>query len=650
MKKLTFNSIKLSNFGPFKGLQSLDLDTTTKAPIVLIEGMNGSGKTSLLIAFQIVLFGARIYSKSKQENYERLIKELKRADSECFPLLSAEITFENFSKKRTYQITRTWKWKKNFQELVEIHETQNKEPLTIDEWDQLVESFFPICVSRLFFFDGEKIDDIAMSSTLPSLIRESTEILFGIYELNSLINDTLAFERRSLLQNKNQVSESLPLRNAYYLKKSEIELLEKHIESTYSELASKQNSIDLSIKKYDDLTKEAEKKGINLYNKRTELEKKYAAVSADYAMAKREAIQAISNPYLPLFAASELLNALFTQYDLDVLAKDYALVSRVLKLHNKYIVTRLKKLIPDRKEIISHVVEEANKRISIPETTSYFSAMDSKNNIEKNIAEAISTQKMASEFLEIQKRKFDSIRTLLETIPDEELIIPVLNQQKELKTTINKEKTDAEIMREKLSYLTDQLSKKEHDLIRIEEKLNLTSRMDAHSKLAIEASKRVRDVLKVFKQELLTKKLEQFSERLTSYFCTLLHKKSFVKRVQISEKDFAISVVFSDGSILPINRLSAGERQILATSILGILINLSNNNLPLIIDTPLARLDRAHRLSILNEFYSKISHQVVILSTDEELTGNLKEAAQAFISKNYQLIYDDSSKSTKIWG
>jgi DNA sulfur modification protein DndD len=47
---MRFNSISLENFGPFFEENEVELSTTTSAPIILFNGENMRGKTSLLSA------------------------------------------------------------------------------------------------------------------------------------------------------------------------------------------------------------------------------------------------------------------------------------------------------------------------------------------------------------------------------------------------------------------------------------------------------------------------------------------------------------------------------------------------------------------------------------------------------------------------
>lgn len=95
--------------------------------------------------------------------------------------------------------------------------------------------------------------------------------------------------------------------------------------------------------------------------------------------------------------------------------------------------------------------------------------------------------------------------------------------------------------------------------------------------------------------------------------------------------------------ILPVevdkNRLSSGEKQIFVMALYWAMMNQSKNDLPFIIDTPFARIDTEHRSNITNKFFKKLSGQLMILSTDEEISSSHMDAMREQISHVYMLEY-----------
>ncbi|MFT6862301.1 MAG: DNA sulfur modification protein DndD, partial [Akkermansiaceae bacterium] len=99
---------------------------------------------------------------------------------------------------------------------------------------------------------------------------------------------------------------------------------------------------------------------------------------------------------------------------------------------------------------------------------------------------------------------------------------------------------------------------------------------------------------------------------------------------------------------LPFDRLSAGERQLLATSMLWGLARASGRPVPTIIDTPLGRLDSSHRNHLVTRYFPSASHQVLLLSTDEEIVGNYHKAIKPYVTRHYNLAHDEALGTTQI--
>lgn len=93
--------------------------------------------------------------------------------------------------------------------------------------------------------------------------------------------------------------------------------------------------------------------------------------------------------------------------------------------------------------------------------------------------------------------------------------------------------------------------------------------------------------------------------------------------------------------------LSAGEKQLVAISILWALTKSSPKSFPSLIDTPLARLDSEHRQNIVKNYFPKTSEQVLIFSTDEEVYGKHYQALKNSISHEYLINFDSNSKSSQ---
>ena len=78
------------------------------------------------------------------------------------------------------------------------------------------------------------------------------------------------------------------------------------------------------------------------------------------------------------------------------------------------------------------------------------------------------------------------------------------------------------------------------------------------------------------------------------------------------------------------------------------LAEVSGRKLPMIIDTPLARLDSIHRDRLVENFYPTASHQVIILSTDTEIDISYKEKLTPYLAQSYLLNFNEKSETTEV--
>ena len=92
--------------------------------------------------------------------------------------------------------------------------------------------------------------------------------------------------------------------------------------------------------------------------------------------------------------------------------------------------------------------------------------------------------------------------------------------------------------------------------------------------------------------------------------------------------------------VLPVEvkqQLSAGEKQIFIMALYQALSQLNKIDVPYIVDTPFARIDKEHRGKILEQFFKQLNGQVIILSTDEEIVGDYCNVISDIVSNTFVL-------------
>jgi DNA sulfur modification protein DndD len=161
-----------------------------------------------------------------------------------------------------------------------------------------------------------------------------------------------------------------------------------------------------------------------------------------------------------------------------------------------------------------------------------------------------------------------------------------------------------------------------------------------------ELAGRTRATMQVFLTRVTARKIDRLSGYVTESFRFLLRKQTLVERILIDPVHFAITLNDSTGYAIPKQRLSEGEKQIFAISVLWGLARASARPLPAVIDTPMARLDAAHRQNLVERYFPNASHQVVVFSTDTEVDRHYYQALQPHIARAYHLNYDERHRRT----
>jgi DNA sulfur modification protein DndD len=157
-----------------------------------------------------------------------------------------------------------------------------------------------------------------------------------------------------------------------------------------------------------------------------------------------------------------------------------------------------------------------------------------------------------------------------------------------------------------------------------------------------------RGILDQFRHAIVTRHLERIEAAVLASYQQLLRKDGLVDSIRVDPSTFHIHLFGKQRSVLHADDLSAGERQLLAISILWGLAKASGRRLPAIVDTPLARLDGPHRTKLVQNYFPRASHQVVLLSTDEEVAGQYLEELRPQIGWHYELQFDNETESTTI--
>lgn len=148
---------------------------------------------------------------------------------------------------------------------------------------------------------------------------------------------------------------------------------------------------------------------------------------------------------------------------------------------------------------------------------------------------------------------------------------------------------------------------------------------------------RAQAALNDYEQRIVQLRLASLSKHFIDAFSGLVTRKSLVREVIVDPNSFQMKLLGEKGREITPSELSAGERQLFAISMLWALGRTSGRELPMIIDTPLSRLDQQHRTNLMANYVPRSSAQVIMLCTDTELTPDLSEIISPYVSRRFEI-------------
>ncbi|MDZ4252409.1 MAG: DNA sulfur modification protein DndD [Sulfuritalea sp.] len=154
----------------------------------------------------------------------------------------------------------------------------------------------------------------------------------------------------------------------------------------------------------------------------------------------------------------------------------------------------------------------------------------------------------------------------------------------------------------------------------------------------INKSERVRSVIDEVVPALFPLKVRGLAKAMTDVYKQLAHKDQ-VAKIEIND-DGASKILGKTGKEIAFDR-SAGENQIFATALIAGLAKVSGVKAPMVVDTPLGRLDSKHRQNILKFWTADKSRQVILLSQDEEIDFHFFRDISDSVCKTYLLEHED---------
>ncbi|MGQ4649995.1 DNA sulfur modification protein DndD [Lyngbya aestuarii] len=652
---MIFLELVLENFGPYFGRQVINLRPEAEdnlRPIILFGGMNGGGKTTLMDALRLALYGQRAQCSTRGNlGYSEFLTQSVNRNTPPNEKTRIELAFEHIQNDQQveYRILRTWtKNPKDGKDHLGILDGDWPDVALANTWDEYIENLLPIGISNLFLFDGEQVKELAELETPPPPVVEAIQSLLGLElaERLSVDLEILVSRKRKALADAKQLANIEEIEQQLQQYKTEHE-------AAYQELASLQSYLTKAHKEQRQAADKFISEGGKIAGERSQLERQLEDYRANLQQVRENLIELASGT-LPLTLIQPLLTQAQVQGATETSSSQAKIALEVLRERDQRLLDCLNKLtLPSKKlDKIKDFLGQENQTLeqeAANSEQSWLAADTETLNYLNHLLDhhQLTQSKQAKEqLIRLQEIEQDINATerQIAVAASPEVYQKLENDLREAQTQLAKSQAAYEAKKRHHDQLKDAIEKTKKDLARYGEQ-NIDRQNDEH---IITASAKVQQTLKLFREKLTLRKLNQLESVVTECFLYLLHKSDLVHRVAIDTHSFSLSLYDFQGQPVPKHRLSAGEKQLLAIAFLWGLARVSGRQLPVAIDTPLGRLDSSHRTNLVERYFPAASHQVILLSTDTEIgkleVERLREADA--IAREYLLRYDSSKRQT----
>jgi len=673
---MKINKIELYNIGSYEGYNVFDINgQSEKGKISVIGGKNGAGKTTLFSSIKLCLYGHKeagyqAINTWYKNSIRKLINDKSKLENNANAYVKINLSIFNGQDWDKYELCRSWKL--NSPVFEEFSVNRNNVDLSTEEivdFDNYLLNIIPPELFEFYFFDGEQIADFFLEEGNSAKLKKAFLILCG-YDTFDIMYRNFKRISKGTTENNTALQEYLEAEDALgqvekklFKCKGKITELNDEIINTDTALIGLENSFKSSggvsleewNEKLSDIKNEERiREEKNAWIKaavndiipyiilKPQLEELFEQMKKEQELEKNETLMEVANTVLPetlLEAKSnfseiseELMKEIITLFKARISKKDNE-EQRILYLSKDEYqilfkdVTTMIEYSPDdiikcRNEIKKSIQRTQKKRDEIEKSniSQIDNYLKNKENLIKKKqeiidlrAELFEEQKQLEEEITGLKNRYKQAEKALDKFLKDESISDLTTKSILFLDTLQRRLYETEIKKvEKLFMIKmNELMRKEKFIsdIFIDESFNI----HVYKQVRIES----KGVCNKIKQTSIDSYIEEFgnvhcNDILSVSKCSSLDE--FVSKYAKSDKVFDVVLEFDKST------MSKGEKQVFIMALYWAIMQLCNKEVPFIIDTPFARIDTEHRAHITEYFFKELSGQVLIFSTDEEIT------------------------------
>lgn len=653
----------LENYKTYYGTQEVDLYIPKEVReenknIILLGGLNGAGKTTILKAILYVLFGKRGMSDTE---YKQLFSNAinnsfyDEGGRHCSVTLVLETdSLEEWTLKVKWHFDKFKRASHEERDIIVSKKNSNvNQKARIDNleaYNKLIDKIIPYHAAPFFVFDGEEIKEIILRQNSNEM-KQAIQKISGMDAYQALLSDLKSLEDSIHKSLASAVSQS-KISN-FQTELIELDGIIKKYENTKDKYISK-------IKKFEEILDKTKddrtNKMLQNSNSRDTIVKRQSRLETELKIIKDE------------------YNSFFDENVLGII-----LGEKIRKLKNQVkLESELnKKRIMHQSNLVPYnnfMEKLLNQNITPPLTSAQLKQIKQigqdiwmkENNIKESIPE---------DYKEIHDLSNKDYTTLINyAVKDKVQIVNLVNKVEKIEgelnqleseirsapQTVNIDEENKKIdsvtktigeFNAKLRSVNNKLTNAQADRTNITNKLTRLSDKDVNLEELQKQYNLIRKTIVVM-NKYIAGITEMKAKFIRDEFSTMLEKlfrkqKEFGK-IEFDINTYAIRLYNDRMQEISIKDRSAGEMQMISSALIWALTKASDLSLPIVVDTPLGRLDSYHRNHLINYYYKELSEQVIILSTDTEITKEYVKIMEDHSYKQYLLDYDEEKKYTVI--
>lgn len=671
-KNIKLARVELSNFKRFYGRHVIDLlpDPSGRKPIILIGGDNGRGKTSIHEAINYALFeDDDLPGINTRPNYLKAVSDRlnRRALDEGLTdyWVAVELLASDGSADRQFRIERRWEALLRDRTVatsaLEILENGRRvdwvedNPAAVQDF---VRSILPPRIAPFFFFDGERIQQFADETDHEKGMVEAIEDILHINVYKQLREDLKKYVVDYLEQNEIKKSAA----DDFFKIQEDLERIQEDLDKNRDREADVKREIEELRAQRKRAEDELRRIASPHASERGELLMERERIEKELEQAKNEVRRGFEP--LPLLLAGGLCNELVKTLQEEQRRLTTAEGLRELRQKSNTIEHKVF-VSPDPPPGSDVALSPAQRTFYIQ---AYRKAVEEVFDLAPNV-------ECRAKLHDIGDTERARILNRLGVVAQQaNLLREAINQRERLSAELREIETklqstsddphigqlirDKQTIDEKLGRLDSELNTVSAEIQRLEADMAVRQRQiedrqrsraaTTEAKKAVKLAQEARRVLDAFIRRLAPEKLQELRERFREMYGRLQKPEDPVRSIDIDRDTW--QVILLDDKNRPLERrvFSAGMKEMYALSLLWALARASGRELPIVIDTPVGRLDTTNRRALFEKYLPNAGHQVVVLSTDTEVDVEWAKRLAPYVSKQYRLDYDASTDSIVI--